>query len=165
MKLKKCVYGLTDATKHWYLRVAEELSKLGVHKSIYDEVVFYWYHGNLLHGIICTQVDDFFWGGSARLKSSVIDRLKEAFQISQESHYNFIYVGHQVSQHHNGINSFGTRIGFLNDPIFAECDPTQWVSVSREVILHFLKNRVSTTKCLFSCLQHKNIKKHSKDEI
>ena len=53
----------------------------------------------------------------------------------------------------------------LNDPLCDECDPTQWVSVSREVILHFLKNRVSTTKCLFSCLQHINIKKHLKDEI
>ena len=63
------------------------------------------------------------------------------------------------------INSFGTRIVFLNDPLSDEYNPTQWVSVSREDILHFLKNRVSTTKCLFSCLQHKNIKKHSKDEI
>ena len=63
------------------------------------------------------------------------------------------------------VNSFGTRIGFLNDPLCDEYDPMQWVSVSREVILHFLKNRVSNTKCLFSCLQHKNIKKHSKDEI
>ena len=58
------------------------------------------------------------------------------------------------------FNSFGTRIGFLNDPLFYDCDPTHWVSVSREVISHFLKNRVSTTKCLFSCLQHKNIKKN-----
>ena len=40
-KLKKCVYGLTDASRHWYLRVAEELSTLGVHKSIYDEAVLY----------------------------------------------------------------------------------------------------------------------------
>ena len=63
------------------------------------------------------------------------------------------------------VNSFGTRIGFLNEPLFAEYVPTQWVSVSREVILHFLENRVSTTKCLFSCLQHENIKKHSEDEI
>ena len=63
------------------------------------------------------------------------------------------------------INSFGTRIRFLNEPLFAEYVPMQWVSVSREVILHFLENRVSTTKCSFSCLQHKNIKKHSKDEI
>ena len=54
-KLKKCVYGLTDASRQWHLRVAEELSKLGVHKSIHDEAVFYWYFGNVLHGIICTQ--------------------------------------------------------------------------------------------------------------
>ena len=101
--LNKCVYEQTDASRHWYLRVAEELSKVGVHKSIYDEAVFYWYFGNVLHGIICTHVDDFFWGGSARFKSSVIDRLKEVFQNSQESHYNFIYVGLQVSQHQDGI--------------------------------------------------------------
>ena len=63
------------------------------------------------------------------------------------------------------FNSFGTRIVFLNDPLSDEYNPTQWVSVSGEVILHFMKNRVSTTKCLFSCLRHKNIKKHSKDEI
>ena len=53
----------------------------------------------------------------------------------------------------------------MNESVFPEYLPTQWVSVSREVILHFLENRVSTTKCLFSGLQHKNIKKHSKDEI
>ena len=61
-KLKKCVYGLTDVSRHWYLRVAEKLSNLGVHKSIYDEAVFYCYFGNVLHGIICTHMDDFFWG-------------------------------------------------------------------------------------------------------
>ena len=55
------------------------------------------------------------------------------------------------------LNSFGTRTGFLNDALCDEYDPTQWVSFSRDVILHFLKNRVSTTKCLFSCLKHKNI--------
>ena len=50
------------------------------------------------------------------------------------------------------FNSFSTRLIFLNDPLFDEWDPTQWVPVSRKLILHFLKNRVSTTKCLFSCL-------------
>ena len=50
------------------------------------------------------------------------------------------------------LNSFSTGLIFLNDPFFDEWDPTQWVPVSRKLILHFLKNRVSTTKCLFSCL-------------
>ena len=63
------------------------------------------------------------------------------------------------------VNSFSTTCAFMNESVFPEYLPTRWVSVSREVILHFLENRVSTTKCLFSGLQHKNIKKHSKDEI
>ena len=29
-KLQKCVYGLADASRYWYLRVKEELIKLGV---------------------------------------------------------------------------------------------------------------------------------------
>ena len=45
----------------------------------------------------------FFWGGFARFKSSVNDRLKEVFQISQESHYNFTNVGLQVNQNQDGI--------------------------------------------------------------
>ena len=48
-------------------------------------------------------MDDFFWGGSVRFKSSVIHRLKEVFQISRESHYNFTYVGLQGNQHQDGI--------------------------------------------------------------
>ena len=48
-------------------------------------------------------MDDFFWRRSARFKSSVIDRLKEVFQISQESYYKFTYVGLQVNQHQDGI--------------------------------------------------------------
>ena len=66
----------------------------------------------------------------------------------------------RITGYLNLLNSFSTIIEFLNEPVFAEYVPTQWVSVSREVILHFLENRVSTTKCLFSCLQHKNIKKN-----
>ena len=75
-----------------------------------------------------------------------------------------LYWDGQITKKLSVLNSFSTRIGFLNDPSFDEYDPTQWVSVSREVILHFLKNRVSTTKCLF-CLQRENIRKHSEDEI
>ena len=76
-KLKKYVYGLTDTSRHWYLQVAEELSELGVQKSIYDEAVFYCYFGNVLHGIICTHLDDFFWGEPPDSKVlSLINRKK-----------------------------------------------------------------------------------------
>ena len=37
----------------------------------------------------------------------------------------------------------------MNESVFPEYVPTQWVSVSREVILHFLENRVSTKNAYF----------------
>ena len=43
-KLQKCVYGLVDASRLWYLRVTEELKKLGATKRVCDEVIFYYHH-------------------------------------------------------------------------------------------------------------------------
>ena len=73
-------------------------------------------------------------------------------KLARKFNLSYHYIDELIS-----FNSFSTRIGFLNDPLCDEYDPMQWVSVSRKVISHFLKNRVSTTKYLFSCLQHKNI--------
>ena len=42
-KLRKCLYGLTDASRLWYIRVREELAKLNVSKSKFDDAIFY-YH-------------------------------------------------------------------------------------------------------------------------
>ena len=40
-KLNKCVCGLVDALRSWYFRVKEELSKLHLEMSAYDEALFY----------------------------------------------------------------------------------------------------------------------------
>ena len=44
-KVPKCVYGLTDASRSWYLTVKGELLKLGAIASKLDEVIFTWYCG------------------------------------------------------------------------------------------------------------------------
>ena len=41
-KLNTCIYGLSDASRYWYLSVKDELIKLGVKCSKYDPAVFYW---------------------------------------------------------------------------------------------------------------------------
>ena len=63
-KLSKCVYGLTDASRSWYLTVKDELLKLGAVASKLDEAIFTWYCGDKLHGIMTTHVDDFCFAGS-----------------------------------------------------------------------------------------------------
>ena len=40
-KLRKCVYGLADSSRYWYLRVREELFKLGAKTSSIDPELFY----------------------------------------------------------------------------------------------------------------------------
>ena len=39
---KKCVYGLADTSRCWYLHVKEELIKLGANIGSVDQGLFYW---------------------------------------------------------------------------------------------------------------------------
>ena len=80
-KLNKCVYGLNDASRNWYLTIKEQLLHLGAKESKYDQAIFIWHFNNKLHGIISTHVDDFCWGGSKAFRTSVIDKIKEKFTV------------------------------------------------------------------------------------
>ena len=101
-KLLKCVYGLTDASRSWYLTIKDELLKLGAVSSKYDEAIFTWYCENKLHGIITIHVDDFCFGGSKIFQTSVIDKLHKIFKVKSEDIAEFKYVGLEVKQ--NGEN-------------------------------------------------------------
>lgn len=58
-KIKTCVYGLNDASRYWYLRVREELVKLGMVVSKLDAALFYWRTKDGIEGIFTCHVDDF----------------------------------------------------------------------------------------------------------
>ena len=75
-KLSKSVYGLTDASRSWYLTLREELLKSGAVVSKYDQAIFTWYFGNKLHCVIVTHVHDFCFAGSEIFQTRVIDRLR-----------------------------------------------------------------------------------------
>ena len=78
------LYGLSDASRRWYLRVAEELAGFGVHKSMHDQAIFSWYSEGKLNGIIAAHVNDFFWEGSTLFELHVINKIKEIFKISHQ---------------------------------------------------------------------------------
>ena len=65
-KLNTCIYGLTDASRTWYLSVKEFLNSIGVNECRYDPCIFRCYGalGNLC-GILCTHVDDFLFAGTS----------------------------------------------------------------------------------------------------
>ena len=82
-KLRKVVYGLSDASRIWYLRVIEELKKLNVSVSKYDKALFHLKKGKSLIGIMMVHVDDFLWAGSREFAELVIDPLKKVLKVSK----------------------------------------------------------------------------------
>ena len=64
-KLEKCVYGLTDASLHWYRTVKCFMESIGGKVSTMDPAIFYWNDQDYkLEGILACHVDDFLYSGS-----------------------------------------------------------------------------------------------------
>ena len=100
-RLKKCVYGLSDASRYWYLKFREELLKLGAYVSKLDQGIFVWFDNNkVIFGIISCFVDDVIWGGCNGF-NDIIEKLKQKFEISIENSKAFTYIGIDINQLHD----------------------------------------------------------------
>ena len=100
-KLNKCVYGLADASRCWYLRLKEELLKLNVTVSKYDPGLFYYTKDNKLQGLVVCFIDDILWRGTAGFKADVIDRLGQTFNIGSKFSQTFTYLGIEFHQNNH----------------------------------------------------------------
>ena len=100
-KLNKCVYGLADALRCWYLRLKEELLKLNVTVSKYDPGLFYYTKDNKLQGLVVCFIDDILWRGTAGFKADVIDRLGQTFNIGSKFSQTFTYLGIEFHQNNH----------------------------------------------------------------
>ncbi|KAK4327171.1 hypothetical protein Pmani_002341 [Petrolisthes manimaculis] len=101
-KLKKTVYGLCDAARHWYLRVRSQLLDLGTIASSLEPALFSWRCGQSLEGVICVYVDDLFWAGTNGFKEQVIDRLCQIFRMGGSESKAFKYVGLNIVSYGDG---------------------------------------------------------------
>ena len=91
--LRKCVYGLNDANREWYLRIKNELTDNGCTASSLDHGLFVWYHENELGGILAVHVDDILYGGSELFNQQLINKVRDTFTIGAESQEAFKYLG------------------------------------------------------------------------
>ena len=93
-KLKKCVYGLSDASLHWYNMVKYVMKSCHAHISTVDPAVFYWLNSDgKVKGILACHVDDFIWGGTTEFESTVIKHIKEKLNIGKEDSETFKFLG------------------------------------------------------------------------
>ena len=93
--LKKCVYGLSDASLHWYTKVKKVLLSLGARNSKLDPAVFFWSEDSL-KGVLACHVDDFLWAGDLEFEKDIIPRIREAFEVGKEENVAFNYTGLEI---------------------------------------------------------------------
>ena len=97
-QLQKCIYGLADASRYWYLKFREELTKLGTKPSQLG--VFIWSIYSKLVGKMVCFVHDVFWGGN-RDFIYIINKSKQTFHIGAEHSQVFSYIGIHLKQNDN----------------------------------------------------------------
>lgn len=102
-KLRRCVYGLNDASRYWYFRLRDQLLKSGCKCSKLDPSLFIFHKNSTLHGILIIHVDDILWSGTEHLRMEVIEELRSTFKISSESRSAFKYIGLEVTHDEKGI--------------------------------------------------------------
>ena len=97
-RLDKCIYGLADAPRSWYLTFSRELVRLGCTVSKYDPSVFFFFHKDILNGVMACFVDDEIWGGTDTFKKLVVDKLYEKFEVGSTHKKIFSFLGIYLHQ-------------------------------------------------------------------
>ena len=97
-RLKKCPYGLVDASRKWYNKVKSVLLSLNLKMSRGDPSIFYYYKDDKLAGIIAIHVDDFLWAGDLLFSNNIISAFCKVFTIGKTSKNTFRYLGLDLNQ-------------------------------------------------------------------
>ena len=98
----KCIYGLVDAPRCFYLRLREVLNESGASVSQLDEALFFVHdkNGHLI-GVIACHVDDLLYCGTFQFHHEVVNNLRDKLEFGSENSFAFTYIGMHVQQHQN----------------------------------------------------------------
>lgn len=98
-KLKRCLYGLTDASRQFYLSVIGELKKLGCKQSKVEPSLFFKTdESGRLTGLFMSHIDDFLHAGDDSFDEEVMIPLRKRFLAGKLEEKDFSYVGFQIHQ-------------------------------------------------------------------
>ena len=95
-------YGIMDGGRLFYLRLAEELQELGLHKVHSDGALFTYVKNGKLQGLVASHVDDLFLAGNATFDKEVTEKLKGIFKFSKIEERSFKYCGCRISSKNDG---------------------------------------------------------------
>ncbi|CAL1174258.1 unnamed protein product [Cladocopium goreaui] len=106
-KVKKGVFGLSDAPRQWYLRLHRALTELGWIRSTMDAACwFLWGKSDsgerILLGVVLSHVDDLLCGGCKEALDSIMS-LEAQLGFGTVERDSFVYCGKKVSQDEHGV--------------------------------------------------------------
>ena len=101
--LYKCLYGLRDASRQWYTRVENVLTKLGFEKCTYDSGLFYLCKDGKLEALVGLHVDDFLNTGGVYFHTVILPEILKTFLVGKSECGTFMYTGFQLNQDKNGV--------------------------------------------------------------
>ena len=101
--LHKCLYGLRDASRQWYTKVEDVLTKLGFKKCTYDSGLFYLTIDGQLEALVGLHVDDFLNAGGKHFHEVVLPAILSTFKVGKSERGSFMYTGFQITQDKHGI--------------------------------------------------------------
>ena len=102
-KLLKCLYGLKDASRKWYMRILAKLKELGFKKSPLDKGMFYLIKDGNLIGMVGIHVDDFFYAGNKEFMEKIMPEVLNIFKVGKSESTEFMYTGFHFKQDSTGI--------------------------------------------------------------
>ena len=96
-KLKKCIYGLVDASRNWYDSLKSFLLSIGLSTSKSDPSMFYYTENKIVGGFLTIHVN-ILWSGSNNFEHKIITKLRNCFIIGKENSMPFQYLGLNLSE-------------------------------------------------------------------
>ena len=90
-RMRKAAYGLCDASRRWWIKVIEEMIRLGGITLVRDESLLYFHNNGKLKRLISMHVYDFKGAVSEWFRNNVMNKITELFKILRRESGSFKY--------------------------------------------------------------------------
>ena len=102
-KIRKGVFGLSDAPRQWYLRLNRSLQAAGWERTVFDYACWLLWSEDRqnLEGIILSHVDDLLLGGNVRAQNSLL-MIGQELGFGSVEYDDFVYCGKRVQMKSDG---------------------------------------------------------------
>ncbi len=102
-RLRKCLYGLNDASKQWYDELDSRFENLGFEQCCQDPAFYYYHEDGKLEGVTALHVDDFMHCGSVNFNTNIMPKLLDGLVVGKTESDEFTYTGFHIKQTDDAI--------------------------------------------------------------